>query len=81
MPITREQILAAAKAMTPAQRYDLIEDIRQILEDDEFTAEDIAEFRRRAEASDRGEIKSVPVEEAIAELRDKLRKRRRRRAS
>ena len=81
MPITKDDILAAAKMMTPAERYDLIEDIRQILDDDEFSPEQLAEFRRRAAGSDRGEIKSVPVEEAIAELRDKLRKRRRRRAS
>ena len=81
MAITREDILAAAKAMTPAQRYDLIEDLRQILDDDELTPEQMAEIRRRVEASDRGEMKSVPVDEAIAELRNKLRKMRRRRAS
>jgi putative addiction module component (TIGR02574 family) len=82
MPITRDDILAAAKAMTPAERYDLIEDLRQILDDhEEFTPEQLAELRRRVEASDRGEMKSVPVDEAVAELRSKLRKMRRRRAS
>lgn len=81
MSISREAILESAKAMTPAERYDLIEDIRQILDDDEFSPEQIAELRKRAEAADRnGEI-GHPVEEVIADLRDKLRKRRRRRAS
>jgi putative addiction module component (TIGR02574 family) len=81
MPITREEILAAAQAMTPAERYDLIEDIRQILDDHEFTPEQVAEIQRRADAIERGEAKSVPAEEVIAELRDKLRQMRRRRAS
>jgi putative addiction module component (TIGR02574 family) len=81
MPITREQILTAAKKMTPAERYDLIEDLRQILDDDEFTPEQLAEIRRRVEESERGEAKSVPVDEAIAEVREKLRKMRRRLAS
>ncbi|MEA2733991.1 MAG: putative addiction module component [Humisphaera sp.] len=82
MAITRDEILAAAKAMTPAERYDLIEDLRQLLDDsDELTPEQLAEIRRRIEQSDRGEAKSIPAEEAIAELRNKLRKMRRRRAS
>ena len=81
MAITREEILAAAKNMTPAERYDLIEDIRQILDDDEFTPEQLAEIQRRAEAIDRGDAQSVPAEEVIAELREKLRQMRRRRAS
>jgi putative addiction module component (TIGR02574 family) len=81
MSVTREQILAAAKTMTPAERYDLIEDIRQILDDDELTPEQVAEIHRRIEAMDRGEGDSRPVEDVIAELREKLRKMRRRRAS
>ena len=81
MSITRAQILHAAKAMPPAERYDLMEDIRQILDDDEFTAEQVAEFKDRMARADRGEGSSVPVEQAIAELRDKLRNKRRRRAS
>lgn len=81
MAITKEQILEAAKSLTPAQRYDLIEDLRQILDDDELTSEQLAEINRRIEASDRGEGKSVPVEDVVAEIREKLRKMRRRRAS
>ena len=81
MAISREDILAAAKAMTPAQRYDLIEDIRQILDDDELTPEQTAEIKRRIEAHERGEGKSRPVDEVIEELRQKLRNTRRRRAS
>jgi putative addiction module component (TIGR02574 family) len=82
MNLSRDDILAAAKKMTPAERYDLIEDIRQTLDDEhDLTPEQMAEIRRRVEASDRGEGELIPVDEAIAELRDKLRKRRRRRAS
>ncbi len=81
MALTREVILAAVKAMTPAERYDLIEDIRQILDDDELTAEQRAEIRRRVDQIDRGEVKSVPVDDVVAELRDQLRRKRRRRAS
>jgi putative addiction module component (TIGR02574 family) len=79
MNLSRDDILAAAKKMTPAERYDLIEDIRQTLDDeDDLTPEQMAEIRRRVEANDRGEGELTPVDEAIAELRDKLRKRRRR---
>jgi putative addiction module component (TIGR02574 family) len=81
MAITREDILAAAKAMTPAERYDLIEDLRQILDDHELTPEQMAEIERRVAASEAGESKSIPVDQAIAELREKLRQHRRRRAS
>jgi len=81
MAMTRDDILAAAKAMTPAERYDLIEDIRQILDDIELTPQQMAEIRRRVEASERGEGTSRPVDEVIAELREKLRNGRRRRAS
>ena len=81
MAITREDILAAAKAMTPAERYDLVEDRRQILDDRELTPEQLAEIKRRIAASEAGELQSIPVDEAIAKLRDKLRQHRRRRAS
>jgi len=81
VPIDRDQILAAAKAMTPAERYDLIEDLRQILDDDEFLPEQMDELQRRSDAADSAQGETIPVEAAIGELRDKLRKRRRRRAS
>jgi putative addiction module component (TIGR02574 family) len=81
MAITREDILAAAKAMTPAERYDLIEDLRQILDDHELTPEQMAEINRRVAASEAGGSKSIPVDQAVAELREKLRQHRRRRAS
>jgi putative addiction module component (TIGR02574 family) len=81
MDITRDQILAAAVKMTPAERYDLIEDIRQILDDQEFSPEQLAEIRRRVDASERGEGTSCPVDDVITEVRDKLRSMRRRRAS
>jgi putative addiction module component (TIGR02574 family) len=82
MALTKEEILEAARSLTPAQRYDLIEDLRQILDDEgEFTAEQLSEIRRRVEASDDGEGASIPAEVVVAELREKLRKMRRRRAS
>ena len=82
MAMTRDEILAGVKSMTPSERYDLIEDIRQILDDDdELSPEQIAELQRRIESSDRGDIAGVPVDESIADLRQKLRQRRRRRAS
>lgn len=81
MRVTRKQILAAAKAMTPAQRYDLIEDIRQILDDNELSPEQAAVLRRRLKSLDEGKMKTIPGEQVVAELREELRRRRRRRAS
>lgn len=79
--MTRDEILAAVKAMTPAERYDLIEDIRQILDDFELTPQESAELRRRCDESEKHPEQSRPVDEVIDELRQKLRNRRRRRAS
>ncbi len=68
MSMNKDQILAVAKAMMPAERYDLIEDLLQILDDDELSPELLAEIQRRIEASDRGEGESIPVDKAVAEF-------------
>jgi hypothetical protein len=82
MSVTRDQILEAAKAMTPAERYDLIEDIRQILDDDdELSPDQMAEVQRRIDSSARGDGDRIASDEAVEALREKLRQRRRRRAS
>jgi putative addiction module component (TIGR02574 family) len=79
--MTRDEILAAVKAMTPAERYDLIEDIRQILDDVEVSPEWMAEIKRRLDESEQHPEQSRPADEVVEELRQKLRNRRRRRAS
>jgi hypothetical protein len=82
MSVTRDQILEAAKAMTPAERYDLIEDLRQILDDDdELSPDQMAEVQRRIDSSARADGDRIASDEAIEALREKLRQRRRRRAS
>ena len=72
MAMTKEQIIREVKSMPSHQRAELIEDLRQIIEDDELTPEQIAEIRRRAQAVDRGEMATVPGEQVMRELFERL---------
>ena len=73
MAMSREQILAEAKALDPREREELIEDLRQIVDDDELTPEQLAEIRRRVAEMDRGEAVMVPGEQVMRELRERFR--------
>jgi len=75
MPMTKEQILAEVKALPPAEREELVEDLRQIADDDELAPELLAEIRRRVAEMDRGEATLVPGEQVMRELRERLRRR------
>jgi hypothetical protein len=71
--MTKEQILAEAKALQPKVREELIEDLRQIA-DDGVTPQQLAEIRRRIEAVDGGEMATHPGEAVMHELHDLLRR-------
>jgi hypothetical protein len=79
--MTKEQLLAEAMLLPPAEMYELVADLTQALAPDEFTVEELAEVHRRIDASNRGEGTLSAVDEAVAELREKLRMVRKRRAS
>lgn len=72
MPMTKEQILAEAKALDPKAREELIEDLRQVVDDDELTPEQRAELRRRVAELQRGEATLVPGDQVMRELREHL---------
>lgn len=74
MPMTREQILSEARSLAPSEREELIEDLRQIPEDDEISPEQMAEVRRRIAAVDRGESIPIPGEQVMREIHELLRR-------
>ena len=75
MPLTKEQILAEAMSLDPKQRGELIEDLRQTLDDAELSPEQLAELRRRVGALDRGEATLVPGDQAMREVRERIARR------
>ena len=79
--MTKEQLLAEAMALPDSERYELVADLTQSLAPDEFTADELAEIRRRIDASNRGEGTLTAVDDAVSALREKLQNIRRRRAS
>ena len=74
MPMTKEQLLDEARLLDREQRAELIEDLRQIT-DDELTPALRAELRRRVEAIDRGEVTFIPGEQVMREIRERLGRR------
>lgn len=72
MPMTKEQILAEVMALEPKLREELIEDLRQVADEDELTPELRAELRRRVAEMERGEATLVPGEQVMRELRERL---------
>jgi putative addiction module component (TIGR02574 family) len=72
MPMTKAQILAEAKNLGQREREELVEDLRQIIVEEELTAEQRAELRRRAKAMDRGEATLLPGDQVMRELRERL---------
>jgi len=71
MPMSKEQILAAAMCLDPDVRRELAEDIFQSIDDGPLTPEQQEELRIRAEAIDRGEMALIPAEEALRRLRER----------
>lgn len=74
MPMTRDQILAEAMALDPSEREELIEDLRQTVDDGELTPDQLAELRRRIAAVDNGEA-TLPGEQVMNEIRERLGRR------
>jgi putative addiction module component (TIGR02574 family) len=70
--MTKEQILAEAKALDPTTREALIEDLRQVADDSELTPAQMAEITRRLQALERGEAKLVPGDQVMRELYDRF---------
>lgn len=70
--MTKEQLLAEAKALDPAAREQLIVDLLQIGEVDDLSAEQRAELRRRLEAMDRGETTLIPGDQVMRDVRQRL---------
>jgi len=73
--MTKDQILAEARALDPKQREELIDDLRQIHDDGQLAPEQRAELTRRLAAIDRGEATFVPGEQVMRELRERVRRR------
>jgi len=70
--MTKEELIAAANSLPPKEREELVEQLQQSICEGEFTPEDIAEFKRRADAVDRGEMKTHDGEQVMRELFEKL---------
>ena len=70
MAMTRDQILSEVRNLEPGEREALVEDLRQIADDGELTAEQLAELRRRVEAMDGGEATMIPGEQVMREAAD-----------
>jgi putative addiction module component (TIGR02574 family) len=73
--MTKDQILAEARSLDPSQRAELIEDLRQITDDDELTPALRAELLRRVAAIDRGEVTMIPGEQVMREIHERLGRR------
>ena len=71
MPMTRNQILAEALALAPADREAVAQELLLSLSDAECDAIEqawLTEAHRRDAAFARGQMGSVPVDEAIARV-------------
>ena len=75
MPMTKQQILAEVMALAPAERGELVEDLRRAVAGSELTDEQLAELRRRVDVLDRGEATLLPGDQVMRELRDDLARR------
>ncbi len=72
--MTREQILAEAKALPTKDREALIDDLRQVIDDD-LSSEQLEEIHRRINAVGRGEMATVDGEQVMRDLHEWLRQR------
>ena len=76
MPMTKDQLLAEAFKLPPEELAQLAEDLRQRILSDDLDPEFSAELRRRIAEIDRGDAEGIPVDQAIRELSDRLRRTR-----
>ena len=77
MAMTKEQLLAEAKALEPRDRERLAEELLLSLAESEHDALDaawLAEARRREEAFARGAMSSSAVEDVIARVQSRARR-------
>ena len=74
MPMTKEQILAEAKALNPEEREALVEELWLTLDEERTAIEAawVAECKRRIEAVDRGEMPTIPGDQVMRELFERL---------
>ena len=70
--MTKQEILNAAMALKPHERDEVAEALWQSVAPNEFTSEQIAEIRRRVAALQTGEVKPIPGEQVMQELRQRL---------
>lgn len=76
MPMTKDQLLAEAMALDPAEREALAEELLRTIDGDQadIDAAWLEECRRRMEAVDRGEIGTVPVDQVMRDLFERLKR-------
>jgi len=67
--MTKDQILTEAMALEPRDRDEVAETLWQSIVPGEFTPEQIAGVRRRAEAIDSGKSQPIPGNQVLRELR------------
>ena len=72
MPMTKEQLLAEAMALSPKERDELAEELWQSIGENEFSQDQLAEIRRRAHAVDSGEMATIDGETVMRELFERL---------
>jgi len=74
MPMTKEQLLAEAKALDPREREALVEEIWLTLDDARTSVEAawIEECKRRIAAVDRGEMPTTPGNQVMRDLFERL---------
>jgi putative addiction module component (TIGR02574 family) len=65
--------LDAAMALDPKEREELAEDLWQSIPL-ELSPEQIMELERRVEALDRGEVQTIPGEQVMRDIRQRLRR-------
>jgi hypothetical protein len=79
MPMTKEQIIEEAKRLDWEDREAILEELMLSRTPDECAAIDAewcAEARRRQEAVGRGELKTIPGEEAMKQAHEAIRQMR-----
>lgn len=75
MPLTKNEILAEVAALAPHERAELVEDIRQLADDDELSPAQRDELRRRIDALNRGDVTLIPGDQVMQGLHERLRRR------
>ena len=72
MSMTKQQILTEAMQLDPTERDEIAEALWQAAASEEFSAEDLAEIRGRVDDLDAGRMQSIPGEQVMREVRERL---------